>query len=63
MPDNKTGQERNKKVADSRRENVNAMISSKLRSYYDSIVEEGTPDHILDLLQRLDEAEQNLLNK
>lgn len=34
------------------------MISSKLRSFYDGIVEEGTPDGLMDLLEKLDAAEQ-----
>lgn len=39
------------------REDANALISSRLRGYYNTIVEEGTPDHLLDLLQKLAEAE------
>ncbi|MFA7416087.1 MAG: NepR family anti-sigma factor [Rhizobium sp.] len=39
------------------------MIAAKLRSYYDSIVDEGTPDHFLDLLERLDAAEQESMKK
>ncbi|MCJ7993828.1 hypothetical protein J5N58_04275 [Rhizobium cremeum] len=35
------------------------MIASRLRSYYDSIIEEGTPPQFLDLLERLDQAERN----
>lgn len=38
--------------------NANALITARLRGYYDSIVEEGTPDYLLDLLQKLDEAER-----
>jgi Anti-sigma factor NepR len=38
--------------------NVNALITARLRGYYDSIVEEGTPDYLLELLQKLDEAER-----
>nr|WP_245269617.1 NepR family anti-sigma factor [Allorhizobium undicola] len=37
---------------------ADALISSKLRNYYDSIVEQGTPDHFLDLLEKLDAAER-----
>ncbi|MBO3758712.1 hypothetical protein J5J10_16750 [Ciceribacter sp. L1K23] len=34
------------------------MISMKLKSFYDDIVEEGTPDRLLDLLEKLDAAER-----
>ncbi|MGG7519285.1 NepR family anti-sigma factor [Allorhizobium undicola] len=37
---------------------ADALISSKLRNFYDSIVEQGTPDHFLDLLEKLDAAER-----
>ncbi|THV20675.1 NepR family anti-sigma factor [Peteryoungia ipomoeae] len=36
---------------------VDEKIGSRLKSYYDSIVDEGTPAHLLDLLERLHEAE------
>jgi len=32
-------------------------ISRKLRALYDSVQDEGIPDHLLDLLEKLDEAE------
>ncbi|WP_193183052.1 NepR family anti-sigma factor [Nisaea sediminum] len=38
---------------------VNAQISGKLRELYDSVREEAIPDRFLDLLEKLDEAEQN----
>jgi len=34
------------------------MIAARLRGYYDSIIEEGTPPAFLDLLERLDNAER-----
>ncbi|MCL6705851.1 hypothetical protein M8R20_02450 [Pseudomonas sp. R2.Fl] len=34
------------------------MISSKLRRLYDDVVEEGTPDRLLDLLEKLEAAER-----
>ncbi|WP_147181157.1 MULTISPECIES: NepR family anti-sigma factor [Alphaproteobacteria] len=37
---------------------ANAAIAARLRGYYDSIVEEGTPPAFLDLLERLDKAER-----
>ncbi|NML76506.1 hypothetical protein HHL25_20430 [Rhizobium sp. S-51] len=39
-------------------QNANALIAMKLRGYYDSIIEEGTPPQFLDLLERLDKAER-----
>ncbi len=63
MTDEQTGEKRGRKPSGSRRENANALIGSKLRTYYDAIVEEGTPDHLIDLLQRLDEAERKLTKK
>lgn len=33
-------------------------ISKKLRALYDSVQEEAIPDHLLDLLDKLDHAEQ-----
>ena len=49
--------EKSKTRSDTHRQNANALISSKLRGYYDGIIEEGTPAHLLDLLERLHEAE------
>ena len=46
-----------KKLPAARRQNDNALIATKLRGYYDSIIEEGTPPHFLDLLERLQDAE------
>jgi hypothetical protein len=34
------------------------VISTQLRGFYDSVMDEGTPDHILNLLERLEEAER-----
>lgn len=45
------------KPTQAQRQNDNALIGTKLRGYYDSIVEEGTPSHLLDLLERLQDAE------
>ncbi|ACM39019.1 conserved hypothetical protein [Allorhizobium ampelinum S4] len=39
------------------------MIAARLKTYYDELVEEGTPDHFLDLLERLDAAEQAAKSK
>lgn len=36
----------------------NELISRKLRELYDSVEEEGIPDRFVDLLVKLDEAEQ-----
>lgn len=46
-----------KKLPAARRQNDNALIATKLRGYYDSIIEEGTPPHFLDLLERLQDAD------
>lgn len=46
-----------KSNSQAQRENENALIGSKLRGYYESIVDEGTPPHLLELLERLHEAE------
>ena len=35
-----------------------ADIPRKLKAYYDSLQEEAIPDRFLDLLERLDKAEQ-----
>ncbi|CAH0341941.1 NepR family anti-sigma factor [Rhizobium sp. CECT 9324] len=45
------------KSDDTKGQNSNALIASKLRGYYDTIIEEGTPSHLIDLLERLHEAE------
>ncbi len=59
MPSQKTGRDvKNKATSGSSNPDGNALIASTLRGYYESIVEEGTPDQILDLLQKLDEAER-----
>jgi hypothetical protein len=49
--------EKSKTRSNTLRQNANALIASKLRGYYDGIIEEGTPSHLLDLLERLHEAE------
>ena len=36
-----------------------AVISKKLRELYDAVQDEGIPDKFLDLLEKLDEAENN----
>lgn len=51
--------EKSKTRSDTQRQNANALIASKLRGYYDGIINEGTPAHLLDLLERLQEAETN----
>lgn len=38
---------------------IDGKIGSRLKGYYDSIVDEGTPAHLLDLLERLHAAEVN----
>ena len=58
MPGRTTGRDKDKSTAAGGDQNGNALIESKLRSFYESVVEEGTPEQILDLLQRLDEAER-----
>ncbi|UJW74792.1 NepR family anti-sigma factor [Rhizobium sp. SL42] len=47
----------NSKGQNSNAQNSNALIASKLRGYYDTIIDEGTPSHLIDLLERLHEAE------
>lgn len=37
---------------------VNSDIGSKLRALYGAIQDEGVPDQLLDLLEKLDNAEQ-----
>jgi Anti-sigma factor NepR len=37
----------------------NASISRKLREFYNALQEEGIPDRFLDLLERLEQAEEN----
>jgi Anti-sigma factor NepR len=49
--------EKSKTRSETQRQNANALIASKLRGYYDGIIQEGTPAHFLDLLERLQEAE------
>jgi len=36
----------------------NGPIGRKLRSFYDAVETEAVPGHLLDLLERLDEAER-----
>ena len=56
-PDKPEKQEKQNTRSDKKRQNNNDLIASKLRGYYDGIIEEGTPSHLLDLLERLAEAE------
>jgi len=51
------------KRSDTAGELSKTLIASKLRGYYDSIVEEGTPPQFLDLLERLDQAERSSTKK
>lgn len=39
------------------------QITDRLRQLYDTVQAEGIPDKFLDLLERLDEAEQRSLKK
>ncbi|NBN65667.1 hypothetical protein GWI72_17650 [Microvirga tunisiensis] len=39
------------------------QITDRLRQLYDTVQAEGIPDKFLDLLERLDEAEQRSLRK
>lgn len=48
---------KSKKLSEAKRQTTNAFIASKLRGYYDSIVDEGTPSHLLELLDKLHDAE------
>jgi hypothetical protein len=38
---------------------ANSDIGNKLRALYGSVQDEGIPDHLLDLLEKLDQAESN----
>ena len=33
-------------------------VATRLRAFYDSLIDEGTPDFLLDLLERLDAVEK-----
>ena len=57
MAEGPSDKQKSKKLSEAQRQNTNALIASKLRGYYDSIVEEGTPSHLLDLLEPLHDAE------
>ncbi|MGX5664431.1 NepR family anti-sigma factor [Rhizobium daejeonense] len=59
MAGKNSGSKDGRRTVETKRKNDHALIASKLRSYYDSIIDEGTPPHFLDLLERLDEAERN----
>ncbi|WP_246780395.1 NepR family anti-sigma factor [Rhizobium sp. AQ_MP] len=50
-------------LSGAQKQNVNALIATKLRGYYDSIIEEGTPPHLLDLLEQLHNAETEAKSK
>lgn len=54
---------KSKKPSEAQRQNTNALIASKLRGYYDSIIQEGTPPHLLDLLEQLQNAEDESKSK
>lgn len=54
----KKSDKKHKQQAMEGKSNADALISSRLKTYYDSIVDEGTPDHFLDLLEKLDAAER-----
>ena len=58
MPDKKSEPGARPAVSPSSKQDANAMIAARLRGYYDSIIEEGTPPAFLDLLERLDKAER-----
>ncbi|MHB0952409.1 MAG: NepR family anti-sigma factor [Allorhizobium sp.] len=62
-PSKTTDRNNSRKKADPQSDKSHALIAAKLRGYYDSIVDEGTPDHFLDLLERLDAAEQESMKK
>ncbi|MNT63869.1 NepR family anti-sigma factor [Ciceribacter selenitireducens] len=58
MPDKKSEPGKQSDATASRKQDANTMIAQRLRGYYDSIIDEGTPPAFLDLLERLDKAER-----
>lgn len=58
MPDKKSEPGKQYDASASRKQDANTMIAQRLRGYYDSIIDEGTPPAFLDLLERLDKAER-----
>ena len=56
QPDEKKGA--NRGAGSSRSVDPNGVIGRKLKSFYDVIETEPVPDALLDLLEKLDEAER-----
>lgn len=54
MKNNQTGDEKGPEFA-----GAYADIPKKLKAYYDSLQDEAIPDKFLDLLEKLDRAEQS----
>ena len=45
MPDKKSEPGKQSDATASRKQDANTMIAQRLRGYYDSIIDEGTPPH------------------
>ncbi|QLF71226.1 hypothetical protein FE840_001795 [Peteryoungia desertarenae] len=58
MPGEANDSKKTKRSRDPLKDSANTLIAAKLRTYYDSIVQEGIPDDLLNLLEQLDEAEK-----
>ena len=56
QPDEKKGA--NRAAGSSKSFDANGVIGRKLKSFYDVIETEPVPDALLDLLEKLDEAER-----
>ena len=63
MGSKKTGQPGENETGDARKQPSTDMIETSLRSFYDSILEQGTPDRLIGLLEKLDAAEKAAAKK
>lgn len=62
MPDNKTSSakpEKDVSLAPQQEARLDALIGTKLRSYYDELMAEPVPNRILDLLAQLEAKEHD----
>jgi hypothetical protein len=63
MASKKTGSENGDPPQKFITEKATGLIEGSLKTFYDGIVEEGTPDRLLDLLEKLDAAEKAAVEK
>ncbi|MGR6433028.1 NepR family anti-sigma factor [Rhizobium sp. PAMB 3182] len=63
MASEKTENENGNPIGKGRKDQATKLIEGSLRTFYDGIMEQGTPERLIDLLEKLDAAEKAAAEK